>query len=146
MDTKIRILLIGGNPDFFQNIRQTLASHDYQVKTALDENDAIMLATQFNPDLIIIDLDFADAMINCYAICIKLRIVSMCPIIALSGSNEEAIEISAVNSYIDFFVHKPLTMSLLLAVVKSSLRLWLKINEAKKYEIGQSAAEAGETI
>ena len=57
MTTKNRILVVDDEKDILELLKYNLDKEGYQVKTTADSRNAVKLAMEFKPDLILLDLN-----------------------------------------------------------------------------------------
>jgi two-component system KDP operon response regulator KdpE len=119
-----KIVLIGDEPNILRTLRRNLVSRGYDVSIAFDDQEAIEIATQQNPDLFVLNLDFTTIKVDGLEICARLRKISQCPIIILSTIGSEQIKIQALDLGADDYVVMPFDMEEFLARTRSALRRW----------------------
>jgi two-component system KDP operon response regulator KdpE len=121
----LKILLIGDEPNILRTLRRNLVSRGYEVSIALDDQESYEIASQANPDLYVLNLDFTVIEVNGLEICARLRNMSQSPIIVLSSVGEENIKIQALDQGADDYLVLPFSMDEFLARVRSALRRWM---------------------
>jgi len=129
--TANKILLIGDEPNILRSMRRNLVARGYEVAVALDDQDAYMIASSFNPDLFVINLDFTTIDVDGLAICTHLRILSLSPIIVISAIGSEKTKIDALDMGADDYLVLPFGMEEFLARVRASLRRWSLMNTGR---------------
>jgi two-component system KDP operon response regulator KdpE len=97
----------------------------------LDDQEAYLMASSFNPDLFVLNLDFTTIDIDGLAICTKLRELSLCPIIVLSAIGSEKTKIEALDMGADDYLVLPFGMEEFLARVRASIRRWGLMNTGR---------------
>ncbi len=85
---KIRILVAEDEPRYIWAIQTNLEARDYEVLTATDGQQAIDLAADAQPDLILLDIKMP--VVNGYEACRRIREFSTVPIIMITAMAEEA--------------------------------------------------------
>jgi two-component system KDP operon response regulator KdpE len=121
----LKILLIGDEPNILRTLRRNLVSRGYEVSIALDDQESYDIASQANPDLYVLNLDFTIIEVSGLEICARLRNMSQSPIIVLSSVGEENIKIQALDQGADDYLVLPFSMDEFLARVRSALRRWM---------------------
>ena len=85
---KIRILVAEDEPRYIWAIQTNLEARGYEVLTATDGQQAIDLAADAQPDLILLDIKMP--VVNGYEACRRIREFSTVPIIMITAMAEEA--------------------------------------------------------
>jgi DNA-binding response OmpR family regulator len=118
-----RILIVDDEPDIVWSLRYTLADEGYDVLTSASGGDAIRLAHQFQPDLVILDivLPDVDGTQVCHAIRRDQRLAAV-PILFLSRRSSIADRIDALNGGADDYIVKPFDFGELKARISALLR------------------------
>jgi two-component system KDP operon response regulator KdpE len=129
--TANKILLIGDEPNFLRTMRRNLVGRGYDVSVALDDQEAYLMASSFHPDLFVLNLDFTTIDIDGLAICMKLRELSLSPIIVLSAIGSEKTKIDALDMGADDYLVLPFGMEEFLARVRASIRRWGLMNTGR---------------
>lgn len=135
---KTRILVAEDEPRYVWAIRTNLEARNYEVITASDGQQAVQLAADMQPDLVLLDIKMPG--MNGYEACRRIREFSTMPIIMITAMAEEADKVLGLDSGADDYVTKPFSVPELLARVRAALR------RAEFLETPQSDAcfEAGE--
>ena len=120
MDKEIKILIVDDEPQITRVLRHVLASPGYSTKTAADGEAALAIFEDWQPDLVITDLQMPK--LDGLGLCRSLRAVSSTPIIVLSVTNDEESIVEALDTGADDYVVKPFSSGELLARVRSALR------------------------
>lgn len=129
--TANKILLIGDEPNILRSLRRNLVGRGYDVSVALDDQESYLLASSFNPDLFVLNLDFTTIDLDGLAICTKLRNLSLSPIIVLSAIGSEKTKIDALDMGADDYLVLPFGMEEFLARVRASIRRWSLMNNGR---------------
>jgi two-component system KDP operon response regulator KdpE len=108
-DTPVRNLMV-----------TTLKTHDYRFLTAPKGEDAIMLASSHNPDVIFLDLGLPD--MDGVEVIRRIRSWSNLPIIVISARSEDTDKIEALDAGADDYLTKPFSVEELLARLRVTLR------------------------
>jgi two-component system KDP operon response regulator KdpE len=114
------VLVVEDEPQMQRFLRAALASHGYRMIEARAGNDAVMLATSHNPELVLLDLGLPD----CDGIDLtrRLREWSTTPIIVISARGREEDKVSALDAGADDYLTKPFGVNELLARMRVALR------------------------
>lgn len=137
METKgKRILIADDEPDILEIVSYNLTKEGYEIYTAKDGNEAIERAKQLNPDLIILDIMMPKK--TGVEVCKILRSQSFFQdtlIIFLTALNDEASQITGLETGADDYVSKPISPKVLTSRVNALFR---RINkeEGKSLVIG----------
>jgi two-component system KDP operon response regulator KdpE len=129
---KTSILLAGDGFDSFGDLRNALTAEGYEVLIADDNGESIHLAAASYADLIILNLNHAHTNGKGAKICMEFRMRTKCPIIVLSEDYDDEDWIKLLNECADNYIVKPFSNEWLLAVVRTSLRLWLDYKHNRK--------------
>jgi DNA-binding response OmpR family regulator len=103
-----RVLIVDDESDVVWSVRYTLADEGYEVITSGSGAEAIRIAQQFHPDLVILDLVLPD--IDGIQVCRTLRRdqrLAAVPILFLARRNAIEDRINAFNSGADDYLPKP---------------------------------------
>ena len=100
-----RILLVDDEPAIQRAVGPLLRSRGYDVEIAGTGADALRLAAEQPPDLIVLDLGLPD--IEGTEVCRRLRRISEVPIIVLSARGAEDDKVQALDLGADDYVTKP---------------------------------------
>jgi len=114
------ILAVDDEAQIRRALKSILSTRGYEVSFASDGAEALDLAIELNPDLIILDL--AMPVMGGIEVCRELRAWSTAPILVLSVSGSDADKITALDSGADDYVTKPFSAGELLARVRALLR------------------------
>ena len=117
---KIRILVAEDEPRYIWAIQTNLEARGYEVLTATDGQQAIDLAADAQPDLILLDIKMP--VVNGYEACRRIREFSTVPIIMITAMAEEADKVLGLDLGADDYVTKPFSVPELLARVRAALR------------------------
>jgi len=115
------ILIVEDDPKIAELISLELTLEGYKVTVSWDGMEALAVARESSPDLII--LDWMLPRISGLDVCLRLRKTGMkTPIIMLTAKDEIPDRITGLNEEADDYVIKPFNMKELLARVKARLR------------------------
>ncbi|MDQ6433621.1 response regulator transcription factor [Mesorhizobium sp. LHD-90] len=119
--TAAKILVVDDEPPIRKLLRVGLATEDYTVLEAANARDAIALARDEKPDLILLDLGLPD--MPGHALLEKWRAEMFdVPIVILSSRTDEAGIVRALDLGADDYVTKPFGMRELIARIRVALR------------------------
>ncbi len=110
---KARILVAEDEPRYVWAIRTNLEARNYEVITAADGQQAVQLAADAQPDLVLLDIKMP--VMNGYEACRRIREFSTVPIIMITAMAEEADKVLGLDSGADDYVTKPFSVPELLA-------------------------------
>jgi two-component system KDP operon response regulator KdpE len=115
-----RILLVDDELSIQRTLAPLLRSRGYDVEVAGTGADALRLAKEHPPDLIVLDLGLPD--LEGSEVCRRIRATETMPIIILSARGNEADKVAALDLGADDYVTKPFGPEELLA----RIRVWLR--------------------
>ena len=115
-----RILLVDDELSIQRTLAPLLRSRGYDVEVAGTGTDALKIAGEHPPDLIVLDLGLPD--IEGAEVCRRIRSTAKMPIIILSARGNEADKVAALDLGADDYVTKPFGPEELLA----RIRVWLR--------------------
>ena len=117
---KTTILVVEDDTPVRNLITTTLKTHDYKYLTAKDGASAIMEASSYNPDVILLDLGLPD--VDGIEVIKKIRTWSNSPIIVISARSEDSDKIEALDCGADDYLTKPFSVEELLARLRVTQR------------------------
>ena len=117
---KTTILVVEDDTPVRNLITTTLKTHDYKYLTAKDGASAIMQASSYNPDIILLDLGLPD--MDGIEVIKKIRTWSNSPIIVISARSEDSDKIEALDCGADDYLTKPFSVEELLARLRVTQR------------------------
>lgn len=123
-----KILVVDDEPQITRILKRSLTAHRYDVRTAGDGETALDTFKDFDPDLVITDLQMPE--MNGLELCRRIRSASQVPIIVLSVKGEEATKVDALDAGADDYVTKPFGIEELMARIRAALRRVAKQTEA----------------
>ena len=116
----MRILLADDDEQLQRALRITLGARGYEVIAAHDGAEAIDLAANAHPDLILLDLGMPK--VEGVDVIRAVRAWSKVPILVLSGRTDSAEKVDALDAGADDYVTKPFAMDELLARIRARAR------------------------
>jgi len=117
---KKRILVVDDEEQVQRALRRNLAARDYDVAVASDGEEALDLAAEQEPDVVLLDLLMP--RMDGLEFIRRFREWSRAPIIILSAVGEEHSKVDALDLGADDYVTKPFGIEELLARIRSALR------------------------
>lgn len=126
-----RILVVDDEKNIVDIIKYNLKKEGYEVMTAGDGEEALILNEEFKPDIILLDIMMPK--LDGYAVCRKVREKYDTPIIMLTARAEEVDKVLGLELGADDYVTKPFGTRELMARVKANLRR-RNISEEASYE------------
>ncbi|BBE71987.1 response regulator [Oharaeibacter diazotrophicus] len=114
------VLLVDDEQAIHRFLRPALAAEGYEVLPAKDGREALALASERAPDVVILDLGLPD--IDGKVVLRRLRAWSDVPVVILSARDREAEKVEALDLGADDFVNKPFGVGELLARLRAALR------------------------
>jgi two-component system KDP operon response regulator KdpE len=115
-----RVLVVDDEPAMLRALGAGLATRGYEVLRASTGQQALELAIEADPDVVVLDLGLPD--LDGIEVCRRLRAWSSVPIVVLSADDTERRKVLALDEGADDYVTKPFSMSELLARVRVALR------------------------
>lgn len=114
------ILVVEDEQAILDILKFNLEKEGYKVAVATDGEEAVTMARQVNPDLILLDVMLPK--MNGFAVCKTVRSWSQAPIIMLTAKGEECDKIKGLEIGADDYITKPFSMSELSARIKANMR------------------------
>ncbi|MGB5846412.1 MAG: response regulator transcription factor [Anaerolineales bacterium] len=115
-----RILVVDDEPAVTNLLAYNLRKAHYEVMVANDGNEALRLAYEASPDLILLDLMIPE--VDGLDVCRELRKTSGVPIIMITARGEETDRVVGLELGADDYVTKPFSVRELMARIKAVLR------------------------
>jgi two-component system alkaline phosphatase synthesis response regulator PhoP len=124
MDTAaIRILLVDDEPDILEIVGYLLTQAGYVVFKAFNGKEALEIAQEFHPHLILLDIMMPE--MNGMEACVKLRTLEGLEnvlIVFFTARNDEFSLLSSFDAGADDYITKPIKPKILLSKIKALLR------------------------
>lgn len=120
---KIKILVVEDEAPIQELLQFNLERNKYRVKVVDSGEEALTVASQFQPDLILLDIMLPGA--DGLEVCKRLKANSetdQIPVIMLTALCEEADVVTGLELGADDYITKPFSPRVLLARVKAALR------------------------
>lgn len=121
---KGEILIIDDEPQIRKLLKISLESHDYKVIQATTGAEGLLLAANYSPELIILDIGLPDK--SGQEVLMELRDWYTKGIIMLSVQNREKDIVQALDNGATDYLAKPFRTGELLARIRSSIRSYQK--------------------
>ena len=118
--TRALVLVVDDEPAIHRFLRPSLAAEGYDVVQATTGEEALALASERRPDILVLDLGLPD--IDGKVVIERLRRISDVPIVVLSARDREAEKVHALDLGADDFVNKPFGVGELMARIRAALR------------------------
>jgi DNA-binding response OmpR family regulator len=134
----MKILVVDDEKVLVKGIKFNLENEGYEVETGYDGEQAVELARNGAPDLIILDLMMPK--IDGLQACMKIREFSNVPIIMLTARSEDADKIIGFECGADDYVTKPFNILELKARIRAMLRRAGTAEREKKEKDGRLQA------
>ncbi len=114
------ILIIDDEIQIRRFLKMSLVAYGYSVKEAENGEEGFRSVFDYNPDLIILDLELPDT--NGLDLLRKIRVSSSVPVIVLTVCDDERDKITLLDSGADDYLTKPFSVGELNARIKVALR------------------------
>ena len=115
-----KLLLIDDESQILRTLQATLAGQGYEIKTAPNGLDGLILFREWRPDLVITDLSMPE--MSGVELCREIRSIASTPIIVLSVREQEGAKVAALDAGADDYVTKPFNIQELKARIRAQLR------------------------
>lgn len=115
-----RVLVVDDDPNISEVLTRYLERDGYAVRCVDDGDEALAVALDWSPDLVLLDLMLPG--IDGLEVCRRLRTVSAIPVIMLTAKGSEADRIVGLELGADDYVAKPFSPNEVAARVRAVLR------------------------
>jgi DNA-binding response OmpR family regulator len=115
-----RVLVVEDDTEIADVLRRTLRQEGHEVRSAGDGVEALRLAEEFLPDLVVLDLGLPK--LDGVEVCRRLRAESDVPILMLTARTETGDRVEGLDSGADDYLVKPFERQELLARMRALLR------------------------
>ncbi|GLZ34795.1 DNA-binding response regulator [Lentzea sp. NBRC 105346] len=115
-----KVLVVDDEPQILRALRINLSARGYEVQTAATGNEALRLAADGKPEVVVLDLGLPD--ISGVDVIAGLRGWTTVPIIVLSARTDSTDKVEALDAGADDYVTKPFGMDELLARLRAAVR------------------------
>jgi two-component system KDP operon response regulator KdpE len=113
----MKILIADDDPQILRALRITLSARGYDVDTAADGREALKLAADGHPDIIVLDLGMPG--LTGIEVIEAVRAWSTVPILVVSGRSDSLDKVEALDAGADDYVTKPFAADELLARIRA---------------------------
>ena len=121
MSPKKKIMIVEDEPSLIFTLRDTLENEGYEVAIVENGNAAINTVSEFQPDLMILDIMLPG--MSGFEVCKKVREMKKTfPIIMLTARDQEIDKVTGLNIGADDYMTKPFGVKELLARIQARLR------------------------
>jgi two-component system KDP operon response regulator KdpE len=124
-----RVLVVDDEPAIRRALAINLGARDYVVDAAATGEEALRMAAEHRPDVVLLDLGLPGISGN--DVITGLRGWSSVPIIVLSARQDEPAKVEALDLGADDYVTKPFGMNELLARLRAAVRRATPADEAE---------------
>ena len=114
------ILLIEDDPALRRALRTSLRSRDFEVLESASGEDAVVIAADRRPDVVLLDLGLPD--LDGIEVLRRLRGFSEAPVIVLTARDDQSEKVRSLDAGADDYVTKPFDTEELLARIRAALR------------------------
>ncbi|HZS78240.1 MAG TPA: response regulator transcription factor [Ktedonobacteraceae bacterium] len=128
-----RILVVDDDPPIQRALRRNLLVSGYEVLVADNGKEAVEIAREHQPDLILLDL-WLPGEVDGLEVCAQVRQWSQIPIIVVSARTDEQQKVQALDLGADDYLTKPFSNDELLARIRACLR---RANASQESELAQ---------
>ena len=136
-----KILVVDDEPDILELVQYNLEKEGFAVRTASNGVEAIDLASQWSPHLILLDVMMPE--MDGMETCIKIREnakLDDAVIAFLTARSEDYSQIAGFDAGADDYITKPIKPRVLLSRIKALLRRGTKGAESKPVFSGKTSA------
>lgn len=119
------ILIVDDEIEILRALQRSLTAHGYKVFTARNGEDAVKVALQQRPDVLLLDLVLPG--MSGLEVCRRIREESNVPIIVLSVKDTEYEKVQALDLGADDYIPKPFGINEVLARIRVALRHVAKV-------------------
>jgi len=127
-EVKAMVLVVEDDAQMRKFVRIALESHDYRVVEAQSGQEALLQASAYTPDAVLLDLGLPD--MDGLAVAKQLRQWSTVPILVISARGQEDVKVQALDGGADDYLTKPFGTAELLARLRVALRHAARSHEA----------------
>ena len=115
-----RVLVVEDDEDIADVLRRSLRQEGHEVRTAEDGEEALEMAAEFVPDLVVLDLGLP--RLDGVEVCRKLRAAGDVPILILTARSDTGDRVEGLDAGADDYLVKPFERAELLARMRALLR------------------------
>ncbi|WP_448571642.1 response regulator transcription factor [Trichothermofontia sp.] len=129
----VKILVVDDDPAICNLVQRYLRAKNYQVEVAGDGKAALAAFDQFNPDLVILDLNLPDT--NGYTLCREMQQRTSVFVLMLTGRTDTADKIKGFSQGADDYLTKPFDLEELLYRLEAILKRQRTVVNAQQQQI-----------
>ncbi|MFZ5826222.1 MAG: response regulator transcription factor [Bacillota bacterium] len=129
-----QILVADDDPKILKMIEHALRHEGYEVLRAADGEEALSMALQHRPDMVILDVMMPK--LDGFAVCGRIRASSPVPILMLTARGEDMDKVVGFNMGADDYLTKPFNIHELVLRVKAILRRSTTLPESRILRFG----------
>jgi DNA-binding response OmpR family regulator len=115
-----RVLVVEDDDEIADVLRRSLRQEGHEVRTAADGEDALRQASEFVPDLVVLDLGLP--RLDGVEVCRRLRAGGDVPILILTARTDTGDRVEGLDAGADDYLVKPFERAELLARMRALLR------------------------
>ena len=115
-----RVLVVDDEPNICALLSATLRLTDFDVRTAGGGNDALIVAEEFEPDLVVLDVMLPD--LDGFQVARRLRASRTVPVLFLTARDAVEDRISGLTVGADDYVTKPFSLEEVVLRIRAILR------------------------
>ena len=115
-----KILVVEDDRNISDLIRMYLEKEGFEVQTVFDGGSAVETFRSWEPDMVLLDIMLP--VMDCWAVCGKIRETSRTPIIMITAKSEVFDRIQGLEMGADDYIVKPFEMKELIARINAVLR------------------------
>lgn len=128
-----KILVVDDDPSIRNLIQRFLSKQNYQVESAEDGKTALTVFEQFNPDLVILDVNLPDTI--GYNLCQEMQNRTKVFVLMLTSRADEADKIRGFSQGADDYLTKPFSLGELEVRVGAILKRQRVVTTAEKQRL-----------
>ena len=128
-----KILVVDDDPSIRNLIQRFLSKQNYQVESAEDGKTALAVFEQFNPDLVILDVNLPDTI--GYNLCQEMQNRTKVFVLMLTSRADEADKIRGFSQGADDYLTKPFSLGELEVRVGAILKRQRVVTTAEKQRL-----------
>lgn len=143
METKAKILIADDEPDILEIVGFNLEKEGYKVFTAKDGRQALDMATELHPDLIILDvmMPYKTGIEVCNVLRSRTEFNNTL-IVMLTALSDEGNHIKGLDSGADDYISKPISPKVLVSRINALFRRVQKDDAQKVLKLGNMTIDA----
>ncbi|MEM7773676.1 MAG: response regulator transcription factor [Cyanobacteria bacterium P01_E01_bin.6] len=128
-----KILVVDDDPAIRTLVHRFLSKHDYQIEAAENGKSALSVFEQFNPDLVILDVNLPDA--TGYNLCEEMQKRTGVFVLMLTSRTDESDKIQGFSQGADDYLTKPFSLSELEVRVGAILKRQRPVTTAEQQRL-----------